>query len=247
VTTVTDLYRYPVKSMQGVATDTVELGAAGFAGDRRWALVDVNTGRLMSAKRWSALLQASADDDAITLPDGSRLEVGGPETDAALSGWLGRDVRLVEAGDDEALAYEMTFDPPDDDAEYYAIDVPTGSLVDLAAAHLVALPTLRGAAERYGDLDWDVRRFRPNLVVDGDLAPFDEDGWVGRTLRVGSAELAARQPTVRCAMPLRGQPGLDRQPGLYAALDELHANHLGLYLDVVTPGRISVGDEVLVG
>ena len=47
-------------------------------------------------------------------------------------------------------------------------------------------------------------------------------------------------------MPLRAQPGLERQAPLYAALEELHANHLGLYLAAATPGRIEVGDEVTV-
>jgi uncharacterized protein YcbX len=197
---VTGLYRYPVKSMQGLDVATLDLTADGFVGDRRWALLDAATGRLMSAKRWSALLQASADDDGLTLPDGTWIPFAAPDADALLSVWLGREVRLV---------------------------------------------TLRHAAERRGDLDWDVRRFRPNVVVDGDLEAFAEDEWVGRTLRVGGAELAVRQPTVRCAMPLRAQPGLARQASMYAALEELHRNHLGLYLDAVTPGRIAVGDEVI--
>ncbi len=33
---------------------------------------------------------------------------------------------------------------------------------------------------------------------------------------------------------------------MYAALEALHANHLGIYLDVVAPGRVAVGDEVTV-
>jgi uncharacterized protein YcbX len=246
MTTVTSLHRYPVKSMQGVGADSLTLTPSGFDGDRQWALVDEETGRLMSAKRWSVLLQGVADDEGMTLPDGRRVAFDDSDADEVLSGWLGRPVRLVAAEGSTDLRYEMTFDPPDDDSEYYAIDVPEGTLVDLAAAHLVALPTLRGAAEQYGDLDWDVRRFRPNLVVDGDLAPFQEDEWVGSTLQIGTAELAVAAPTVRCAMPLRAQPGLERQAGLYTAMDELHANHLGLYLGVVTPGRISVGDEVRV-
>jgi uncharacterized protein len=246
VTTLTSLYRYPVKSMQGLDVPELDLTADGFDGDRRWALIDAASGRLMSAKRWSALLLASADDDGITLPDGARIRFDAPDAEAALSGWLGREVRLVEVGPDTEVSYEMTFDPPDDDAEYYAIDTPPGSFVDLTAVHLVALPTVRHAAESFADLDWDIRRFRPNLVVDGDLEPFGEDAWVGATLQVGTAELAVRQPTVRCAMPLRAQPGLDRQAPMYAALEELHGNHLGLYLDVVTPGRIAVGDEVTV-
>jgi uncharacterized protein YcbX len=232
--------------MQGLEVPALELKATGFEGDRRWALVDEATGRLMSAKRWSALLEASADDEGVTLPDGRRVGFGDDIADGVLSAWLGREVHLIEADPGAELSYEMTFDPPNDESEYFAIDAPAGSLVDLAAAHLVSEPTLRGAAEAYEDLDWDVRRFRPNLVVDGDLEPFGEDGWVGSTLRIGTAELAVRMPTVRCAMPLRAQPGLERQGPMYAAMEELHANHLGVYLDVVTPGRLAVGDEVVI-
>jgi uncharacterized protein len=246
VITVTGLFRYPVKSMQGLVESALDLGPTGFVGDREWALLDGATGRLMSAKRWSALLMAAADDEAITLPDGGRVELGSDGADIALSAWLGRDVRLVEASSATAVTYEMTFDPPDDSAEFVPIDAPPGTYFDVTAAHLMAGPTLRHAADQYGDLDWDLRRFRPNLVVDGDLGPLAEDEWVGRTLRIGEAELSVLQPTLRCAMPLRAQPGLERQAPMYAALEALHGNHLGLYLDVVTPGRIAVGDEVSV-
>lgn len=244
--TVTNLFRYPVKSMQGLSETALDLTADGFADDRRWALIDVATGRLMSAKRWSALLMASADDQTITLPDGERVPFGSPGADAAVSAWLGREVRVAEASVTTEVSYEMTFDPPDDGAEYVEIPTPPGSFLDLAAAHLASRPTLEAASGQHADLDWDVRRFRPNVVVDGDLEAFGEDDWVGATLRMGTAELRGRQPTVRCAMPLRAQPGLERQAQMYAALEALHGNHLGLYLDVVTPGRIAVGDEVSV-
>src|SRR5688572_24747139 len=131
--------------MQGVEADELTLTPGGFGGDRQWALIDVDSGRLMSAKRWSALLQASADDDGITLPDGARVAFGDAEADAVLSAWLGRRVHLAQAEDSTTVSYEMTFDPPDDDAEYYAIEAPAGSHLDLCAAHLVAEPTLRSA------------------------------------------------------------------------------------------------------
>ena len=210
--TVTDLFRYPVKSMQGLAEPTLDLTAAGFEGDRRWALIDRETGRLMSAKRWSALLMASADDEAITLPDGSRVVLVADDADAALSAWLGREVHLAEAASGTEVSYEMTFDPPDDHAEYYAIHAPPGSFLDLTAAHLAARPTLREAGGRHGDLDWDIRRFRPNLVVDGDLEPFGEDAWVGATLRVGTARLGG-PPGHRAVRHAAPGPARPRSPG----------------------------------
>ena len=240
------LRRYPVKSMQGLEVDHLTVGPTGIEGDRRRACIDEGSGHIMSAKRFSRLLEAAADDDGITLPGGRRLPYEAPEVDQVLSGWLGRRVRLEERTPETSRSYEMTFDPPHDDAEYYEIPSPEGSYLDLAAVHLLSTATLAGGEAAYGGLDWDVRRFRPNVVVEGPDEPFAEDAWCGSDVTVGSARLAARQPTVRCAMPLRAQPGLDRQPRLFEALTALHDNHLGTYLDVLEPGEIRVGDEVSV-
>ncbi|HEX8804647.1 MAG TPA: MOSC N-terminal beta barrel domain-containing protein [Acidimicrobiales bacterium] len=245
VATVAGLFRYPVKSLQGMAVDDLEVGADGAAGDRDRALVDVATGKLMSAKRWSRLLQGAADDDGVALPDGRRFGYDDPDLDAVLSDWLGRPVALRRAGPGVEVVYEMTFDPPDDSAELVDIPAPTGTFLDLAAVHLVSRETLAACATARPDLDWDVRRFRPNVLIDAPgLEAFGEDDWCGRRLGVGGAVLSARQPTVRCAMPLRPQPGLDGQPALFRALNDIHANHLGIYLDVVTPGPVRTGDAV---
>lgn len=245
--TVAGCWRYPVKSMQGLAVDELRLADLGVAGDRTWGLVDVATGKLASAKRFSALLLASATDDEVTLPDGGVVALHHPDAGARLSAWLGRQVRVARPEPGGAQVYEMTFDPPDDDAELVDIPTPPGTFLDWAPVHLVTTTTLDHCARARPDLDWDVRRFRPNLLVDVDAPPFAEDGWVGRPLRLGDVELVVRQPTVRCAMPLRAQPGLERQAGLFAAMTELNAatpNHLGVYLDVATPGTVRTGDPV---
>ena len=243
---VVALRRYPVKSMQGLEVESLTVGPTAIEGDRRRACIDEGSGRVMSAKRFSRLLEAAADDDGITRPGGRRLTYGAPEVDQVLSGWLGRRVRLEERSPETSRSYEMTFDPPNDAAEFYEIPSPEGSFLDLAAVHLLSTATLAGGEAAYGELDWDVRRFRPNVVVEGPDEPFAEDAWCGSAITVGSARLAARQPTVRCAMPLRAQPGLDRQPRLFEALTALHDNHLGTYLDVLEPGEIRVGDAVRV-
>jgi uncharacterized protein YcbX len=243
--TVEKLYRYPVKSMQGLAVESVLLGPSGIDGDRSRALIDVATGRLMSAKRWSKLLLAGADDVGINLPDGIHRSYESNDMDRTLSTWLEREVALRQVTPDVDLSYEMTFDPPNDDAELYEIPAPSGSFLDLAPVHLVSEQTLQGGATARPDLDWDVRRFRPNLVVDAvGMPPFGEDAWCGRQLRIGTAVVEALQPTVRCAMPLRAQPGLESQPALFRALDEIHANHLGIYLSVIAPGEMRIGDHL---
>jgi uncharacterized protein YcbX len=251
---VGELWRYPVKSLQGFTEPALRVTPQGVVGDRRWAVIDEASGHVLSAKRAGALLFGRADDESITLPDGTVVRPGQDGVDEVLSAWLGRRVRLAESTDSEGLSYEMTFDPPNDDAEYYEIPIPAGTFVDLADVHLVTTATLRGCAEGRPDIGWDVRRFRPNVVVEADGPTFMEDSWVGGVLRLGEVELRVDQPTVRCAMPLRAQPPagddqpeLDRQPGLFRALEELnvaHPNHLGVYAEVVGPGTVAVGDPV---
>jgi len=234
--------------MQGAAVDALEIGRLGVEGDRGWGLVDATTEKLASAKRFSALLLASATDDAITLPDGTVVALDDPDAEAALSAWLGRDVMVRRPEPTTEQVYEMTFDPPNDDAELVDIPAPPGTFFDWAPIHLLSTTTLAHCAASRPDLDWDVRRFRPNLLLELDAEPFAEDGWSGRRLRVGEAVLTVRHPTVRCAMPLRAQPGLARQPELFTAMTELNAatpNHLGIYLDVATPGRVRTGDPVV--
>ena len=252
---IQSLWRYPVKSMQGLAVDAVHVGSACIEGDRRWAIVDVASGRVMSAKRTQELLQASATDQSILLPDGTDVPLEA-DADAALSAWLGRPVMLRVAEGSEDLSYQMTFDPPNDDAEFYDIPIPPGTFVDLSPVHLITTATLDGCARMRPDLDWDVRRFRPNLVIAVDGDPFLEDQWTGSCLRVGSVVLQVAQLTVRCAMPLRRQPGmgptrpgLERQPELFGAISTLNQaapNHLGVYADVVTTGVIQIDDEVVI-
>ncbi|HSL57061.1 MAG TPA: MOSC domain-containing protein [Acidimicrobiales bacterium] len=244
---VVGCWRYPVKSMQGAAVDELSIGSRGVEGDRRWGLIDVASGKLASAKRFSALLLASATDDAVTLPDGTVVALDGADVDSTLSAWLGRDVIVRQPEPTTEQVYEMTFDPPNDDAELVDIPAPPGTFLDWAPVHLLTTATLAHCASARPELDWDVRRFRPNLLVDLDAEPFAEDTWSGRQLRIGEAVLTVRQPTVRCAMPLRAQPGLARQPELFTAMTELNAatpNHLGVYLDVATPGTIHPGDRV---
>ncbi len=262
---VTALWRYPVKSMQGEPVEHLDVGPSSIAGDRAWGVVDAETGLLVSAKRDARLLQAFArtdgDDVRITLPDGTELVAGAPDTDAALSDWLGRPVVLRQP--EGQAAYDMTLDPPNDDAEVYEIPTPPGTFLDLAAVHLLTTSSIEQCRAARPDIDWDVRRFRPNVLVDGGSADgggeavggaagFPEDEWVGRQVAVGEVVIHGDMRTMRCAMPLRpqpamaavGSPELPRELDVYRTMAELHSNDLGLYASVVTAGRIALGDRV---
>ncbi len=108
---VAELWRFPVKSLQGEQLDDVTIGPHGIVGDRGYALFDAETGFGLTARRAPELLFASGrlrDDGsaAITLPDGSIAD-----DDEALSSWLGRSVLLRSTSDDVTRRYENPVDP----------------------------------------------------------------------------------------------------------------------------------------
>ena len=157
--------RHPVKSMQGLQVEALTAAGDALAGDRARGVL-TGDGVLLSAKQRRELLSAAADDEGVDLPDGRRFAYGDGELDEVLSTWLGTAVRLVEPPAGRSLQYRMTFDPPDDDAELFDIPTPAGTFLDLAPVHLLTTATLDGVSAARPDLDWDVRRFRPNLVLD---------------------------------------------------------------------------------
>ena len=247
--TVDQLWRFPVKSMQGERVDRVEVTPTGVAGDRAFGVIDTASGRVLSAKRVPALLEAAAAVDGtavkVTLPDGTVYEAGDPALDGALSTWLGTEVSLQRASDDVGGTYEMGSDPTDDSAPTFEFTGPPGSFADLAAVHVLTSASVAAAAELHPDGQWDVRRFRPTAFVTVAGEGFVEDGWIGATLALGSARIEVLMPTVRCAMPTRAQPGgLGRDLEVVRTLNRHHDGNLGVYCRVAAPGPVAVGDTV---
>lgn len=258
---VREVWRYPVKSMQGERLRRAEVTARGIAGDREFALVDAATGRTLTAKTIAPLLDAGAvhdgDDVVITLPDGTQCVAGATATDDVLSAWLQRDVRCERATQATHASYDMTFDPPDDTAEQFEIPSPEGTFFDLAALHVLTTNALAACADAAPASTWDRRRFRPNLLVEvaNDAVAngaHPEDAWVGRKVRAGDMVFDVLMRTVRCAMPLRAQPALGtdaplaRDVDVYRTMTKVHDNHLGVYANVATAGAVAAGDAVAV-
>ena len=252
---VAQLWRFPVKSMQGELVERLELAETGARGDRLWGVIDVEAGKVLSAKRTASLLDARATlDDAtatvtLLLPDGRELIAGEAGTDAALSDWLGRAVRL-EPPHADAVAYELLMEATDDSSEVWDFATPPGSFVDLAAAHLLTTASLAAMAAAAPDSEWSVHRFRPTVLVDsGDADGFVEDDWVGATVQLGAAAIVAPfMATPRCSMPPRAQAihGLARDTAIARTLTDVHRNDLGVYGAISAPGVVHVGDEVTV-
>lgn len=256
---VTELWRFPVKSFQGEPMRTLEVSPTGVLGDRRYALRDVASGKILSAKRHGVLLEAFAvttDDGVVmTLPDGSVHRPEDDDIDDVLSDWLGFGVTLATADTEHPNGvYEFAFDIEDSpDAEWFDIDIPVGSFVDLYGAHLLTSASLAAIGTHHPDGDWDIRRFRPTAFIDtGDADGYVEDAWMNRTVTLGTASVSVEMLTIRCVMPSRVQPELDGRPALprdkatSRTITAEHGSNLGVYCAIASPGRVSIGDEVTV-
>ena len=244
------LWRYPVKSMQGESLAVAELGPSGIVGDRRWGVQVVESGRILSAKREGRLLMARAATPGtvrISLPSGQGLSGVGSSTDAALSSWLERPVRLVEADRQTTPTFESQADETNDASATITWQGLPGAFVDSSPIHLLTTATLRAMRCQRPELDWQVERFRPNLVVDVPGDERVEDAWVGRRCIVGEVELEIVKPCRRCVMVTRAQPrGVKRQLGVLSYLSQTAAGNLGVLGRVVRPGPVRLASSVVV-
>jgi hypothetical protein len=249
VVRVAQLWRYPVKSLQGERLPELTLVADGADGDRTWGIQDRKDGRILTARREPRLLFARSRVGArglplITLPDGRELAGSGPDTDAALAAWLGRPVTLVAAAASDAASAEYFADATDDTSRAIEWTMPKGRFVDAFPLLVMTTAGLRGAGADYPSGAWDVRRFRPNVLIELEGQGWLEDAWAGRCLRVGAAWLLPRRRCIRCTMVGRAQPGVDRDVDIYGTLHRTHGGEAGMWTQVLRTGSIAEGDAV---
>lgn len=222
--TLTEIYRYPVKSTRGELLLTSEVGAMGLPFDRAWMVAD-ETGRMITGRTEPRLVQIKVlvDDSTLTLsaPGCAALVVfrrvfnqpmpasvwkdefpvfaGASTADEWLSGFLGKPVRLLYIG--AASARRVRRRPE--------VDL---SFADAYPLLLIGQGSLDELNRRIGR-DLSMRRFRPNLVVAGCEA-FAEDGW--KKIRIGEVIFSIEKPCERCAFttvdPESGEKSSDQEP-----------------------------------
>jgi uncharacterized protein YcbX len=152
--------------------------------------------------------------------------------------------QLDLAPDDPLPAYAAT--PPALAAELREYVSPRGTFFDAVDLHLITTSSLTSLAAAAPGADVDVRRFRPNVVVDTSTvsAGFVEEGWVGRHVLVGTVVAEVTMPTSRCVMVTLPQADLPRDRSIMRALVRTTAMDLGVGLTVIEPGEIAVGDPI---
>lgn len=244
---VVALWRYPVKSMQGQREESLTLGAGGVAGDRAYGVLDLTTGTVISAKRDGRLLAATARfvGDAVEIGLPGATDCRGDALDSALSTLLERPCRLVAAAAHGAARYESPVDFEEKTPGVDSWEGPEGSFVDESPLHLLTTAALATVGAERPDLDWSVRRFRPNLLLDLGAADPGDAALVGRRLRIGAAEVRVTKGCRRCVLTTRPQPaGIARALDVLRHLHAAHDNVLGVRAAVVVPGTVRAGDPV---
>lgn len=263
---VVGLWRYPVKSMAGERCTDVRIGERGVAGDRRYALVDVATGKVASAKNprlWPTLLSFGAryvetpgtngrtSRVEIALPSGAVRSSDDPAIDADLAATLGRQVRLASVAPLQPVLEEYWPDLDDLAHRDEVTDeaMPGATFFDSATVHLLTTNTLAALRARYPAGNFDVERFRPNLLLDaGTDEEFAEDAWIGKTVRIGpDVVLQVTGGTGRCVMTTLAHGTLPADTGVLRTAAVHHGAHVGIYAEVLHGGTVAVGDPLAVG
>lgn len=232
--TVVSLRRYPVKSMAGEALASVELNARGLAGDR-WFAVRNAAGRLATGKNTKRFVRRDGifEFSARTVEDAADAGSDGTKSHVMVSR-AGRDWRAGDAELDQLLVEVL-----DDDVRMVAeTDV---SHFDDGAVSLVGTATLKWCARELG-ADPDPRRLRVNLVVKTEV-PFEEEAWVG-DVRIGGVVLKPTARIERCRVIDLAQDGVGERTRWLKPLGDERDARVAIYLDVVTPGVLSVGDPL---
>ena len=267
---VRELWRFPVKSMQGERLESAEIAVGGLVGDRAYALVEAATGKAVSAKRvndFPGLLGFSAafldppvagrelPPVRIGLPDGSFVTSESGEAGRALSEWFGRELRL-ERTKPRPLGGGSTAGTVPAFEEGMDLPVPAGSFFDAFPVTVLTSSTLERLAALAPDSRFDARRFRMNLVVDtgGEEHGFLENGWVGRALRIGGqVRLGVIMHDPRCVMTTLAQDDLPQDAAILRTLNEHNRQDVpgfgrlacaGVYALVMAAGNVGSGQAV---
>ncbi|HET8731794.1 MAG TPA: MOSC N-terminal beta barrel domain-containing protein [Moraxellaceae bacterium] len=214
---ISELAIHPLKSARRVLVPELRLGALGPESDRRWMLVDAQgcfvtqrthprlcllsalpepSGLRLSAEGMSDLVvpvPAHADFLRVTVWDDAVMaSPASAEADRWCSAFLGLSVRLVYMPAEVLRAVDPRY-AGQGHRTAFSDGFPLLLVTQSSLDHLNRLLKEEGVPT----VDWG--RFRPNIVVEGDIPPHAEDGW--QRLRIGETELMLVKPCSRCVIP----------------------------------------------
>jgi uncharacterized protein YcbX len=263
---VASLWRYPVKSMLGEEIASSEVTDRGLLGDRAYALIDPATNKVVSAKnprKWGAMFGFHAYYDEppkidgpprvawILAPDGTKLATNQANANAELSRHLGKPVMLASSAPAQPIleGYWPDHEWLESPDRTFNVEMPPGTFFDCAVVHLVTTATLSRLASLLPTSRFELRRFRPNLLINVPLEAVDgfvENDWVERTVQVGDVQLQIVSPCARCVMTTLPQGDLPKDPDVLRTVVQNNRGNVGVLAAVTRVGRIERGDAVTV-
>lgn len=227
------IFRYPVKSMRGEQLDSAALGWHGLEGDRRLAF------RRLNERGGFPWLSAGKLPDLISFVP-LREDGKGDELPTHVRTPTGEEVPLLS----EALAREVErrYGAPVQmmHLKHGIFDEASISVISSATVHEIS---------RLAKRSTDIRRFRPNIVVQSARAvPFEEDQWVGGVLRFGAADdapaVTVTMRDLRCAMVNIDPDEGSIAPEVMKACVHANENYAGVYGTVTRVGQLAVGQTI---
>ncbi len=223
---VAELWRYPVKSMQGERCASLEVGPYGIAGDRRFAFesADAPIGKpLLRSSERAAMLRSQA-----------RLDVIGTVTVLSAEG-------PIVPVNDPALPHHLG---PATAASRLTLRQRDRPFTDVRPIALHSLATARAIAA--ASPAFDGRRLRSNLVLQlASSQPFAEDDLAGRVLQIGdAAQLTMLERIPRCRMVALHPETAAPDPSPLRWLAQNRNGRAGIYARMLKPGTIVVGDTI---
>jgi uncharacterized protein YcbX len=263
---VSAIHTYPIKGCRRLDHGTAVVEPWGLEHDRRWLVVDgdgvaitqrevAHLGRLRAVPGPGGIRLSHAGKDLWVPIKANPIAKGevfgavvpatpaGPQADAWLSEVLGAEARLLWLDDPTRRPTEPEVSEPGDRVSF-ADEMP---LLLASTASLTRLNDwiAEGAHAEEGPLP--MTRFRPNIEVEG-ARPFQEDEWIGRTIRIGQLAFRVAQACGRCVVTTTDQETGERGKEPLHTLGR-HRNvgrqlRFGVHLIPVTTGTVSVGDAV---
>jgi uncharacterized protein len=186
----------------------------------------------------------------ITLPDGTQiLSSKGADADHTLSKVLGRQVRLMRA-DLEKPSYEEYWPNIEGLAQRETVtdeNMPPRTFFDISVIHILTSSTIHRLRELYPEGRFEVRRFRPNIVIDSASGEKDfiENSWIGKKIAIGQdVVVRVTGPCTRCVMITLPQGDLPRDSGILKTVAKFNQVNVGVYASVIRGGTIHRGDPV---
>ena len=245
---IAEIWRYPVKSMLGEQLDQASVGPGGIQGDRRWAVVDKESGVSLSAKRYADLLrcQAWTSDGGvmIRIPDGGEYPVGSAEVSHALSDLLGRKVTTRSAEATETIQHEFPTAVTEGEGEPFLYEPETKAFFDCAPLQLLTTATLNKLQQLLPTSAIHPVRFRPNFLVETKEADFVENDWVNNDVTLGSLRCQVYDDTRRCIMVALGQGDLPRDTEVIRTILQCNEGRAGVALKTQDSGMVRRGEKV---